>query len=402
MAAVRRALGIVVLGGTIGWCFYQASQISVLRRQNAALQNRQTSLEAQLDQLQHEREDLAQRFNDQSKRLSVRETELARLQAQQGSGMTNGSGPLDSVMQSWGQRVALLKQKLEQMPERKIPELQFVTEKDWADAAWNGDLSTEDGVREALSKVRQAAEDKFLNEMMKDAFKKYLAAHDNILPPDLFELKPYFDAPVTDDMLQRYKLLQTGRPDNSADLVTLQQFADPYYDSTHTMSMNGAYGGSYNRVGEMVGAAIAEYLQDHAGQIPSDPAQVAPYLASPLEPSTIQKYLAQAQADPPPPEVVTLMPALRAFGAANNGQQPDSPFQLVPYLTSPDQQSAFLKLEQLPPEAVTLIPALQSYLAAHNGQAPSSASDLAGYITTPDQQAALQKIGDLKGLTARH
>ena len=33
------------------------------------------------------------------------------------------------------------------------------------------------------------------------AVQKYLAANRGILPPDLFQLKPYFEMPVTDEML---------------------------------------------------------------------------------------------------------------------------------------------------------------------------------------------------------
>ena len=71
-------------------------------------------------------------------------------------------------------------------------------------------------MREALSKVRETAINKFLNEMMQSAFKKYLAVNGNVLPANLDQLEPYFDQPVTDEMLQRYQLLQSGTPDDSA------------------------------------------------------------------------------------------------------------------------------------------------------------------------------------------
>ncbi|MBI4662487.1 MAG: hypothetical protein HY735_27030 [Verrucomicrobia bacterium] len=40
---------------------------------------------------------------------------------------------------------------------------------------------------------------------MMPSVEKYLAAGGGILPPDLFQLKPYFESPVTDEMLQRYQ-----------------------------------------------------------------------------------------------------------------------------------------------------------------------------------------------------
>lgn len=60
-------------------------------------------------------------------------------------------------------QVTLLKLQLRELPDREIPELQFVTEKEWANAAWDADLETEDGIRGALSQVRDDAEETFLN-----------------------------------------------------------------------------------------------------------------------------------------------------------------------------------------------------------------------------------------------
>lgn len=191
----------------------------------------------------------------------------------------------------------MLKQYLEQNPGGNIPELKFVTEKDWADAVWNSDLATDDDKREALSKVREAAENVFLNEMMKAAFKKYLAANNNILPQVLTQLEPYFDVPVTDDMLQRYIFLQSGTPDPSADLVKLTAYADPDYDSNHGMSINGAWGGRFNAVSGDVQSAAEAFFKDNNGQMPSGPSQVTPYLKRAVDPVTIQKYLNQMAAN---------------------------------------------------------------------------------------------------------
>jgi hypothetical protein len=293
-------------------------------------------------------------------------------------------------------RIALLKQKLEQMPDRKIPELQFLTEKDWAAAAWDADLTTEDGVREALSKLRESAVNTFLNVMMKAAIKKYLAANGGLLPADLFQLKLYFQVPVTDEMLQRYKLLQTGKPDNSADLVRLIAHADEEYDSNHGMSIYGAWGGGFNRVGEAVQTAAREFAKDNNGQMPTDPYQIAAYLKRPIDPVTIQRNLKAIAADPPPPEVATLAPAFKAYAEATDGKPVINPLDLVPYLATPEQQAAFLKLEQLPAEAVVLLPAFRAYSGAHNGQSPKKHADLLPYLTTPEQQAALQQLEQMK------
>jgi hypothetical protein len=50
---------------------------------------------------------------------------------------------------------------------------------------------------------------------------------------------------------------------------------------------------------------------------------------------------------PPLPEVATLAPALKAYAAAHDGQMPKNPSDLLPYLTTPEQQAAFQKLDQM-------------------------------------------------------
>lgn len=349
MTTLQKAIITAIVTASLIAGIYQAYQAAILRRQNQSLQKQQAALVAQAEQWQRERDDMTNRLallTDELAQMKGRDAKLLKLRAEVTKLRADaGSALTEPSMQTWVKQVALLKQKLEQMPDKKIPELQFATEKDWANAVWGADLTTEDGMREALSKLRGEAENKFLNEMMKAAFKKYLAAQDGVLPADLYQLKPYFDVPVTDEMLQRYKLLQTGRPDNSADLVKLEVYADADYDSNHGMSINGAWGSGFNHVQLAVVTAAGEFAKDNYGQTPTDPVQVAPYLTKPSDPVTIQKYLAQVAADPPPPEVVTLMPALKAYGEAHNGQWPSNPSDLLPYLTTAEQQSAFQKLE---------------------------------------------------------
>jgi hypothetical protein len=38
---------------------------------------------------------------------------------------------------------------------------------------------------------------------------------------------------------------------------------------------------------------------------------------------------------------------LKAYQAANNGQEPKNSSDLLPYLTTPEQQAAYQKLEQM-------------------------------------------------------
>jgi hypothetical protein len=108
-----------------------------------------------------------------------------------------------------------------------------------ADAATrDADLDIDDGVRQAMSALRSTAKGNFLNAM-RDAIKKYAAAanggdlpgvpaefaqavnaNGNLIPSELAQLKPYFNVPVDDTILQRYQLLHPGRlHDNLSDIL---------------------------------------------------------------------------------------------------------------------------------------------------------------------------------------
>lgn len=340
--AITAAFALVAGAGIYGT--YQAAQ---LRRQLLLLQQQQASISGQIEQLQHERDDATNRLlslaaSNQQLKSNQNNSELLQLRGEIGR-LRQELKDLPTA------RAALLKKKLEEMPDKRIPELKFLTEKDWVNASWNADLDTEDGVRLALSKLRDESVDTFLN-LTRAALKKYLAANDDMLPPNLLPLKPYYDEEVSDDMLVRYAFMQTGKvsPNPSDSVIRKAVYADPDYDSNQEMSLSGAGGGSFNKIQSAIFDATMAYTIANNNQTPTDPSQIASYLKRQIDPAAMQKYFALVSADiaanPPPPETAVLSPALRAYTTANNGNLPKNPTDLIPYLTTPEQQAAFQKL----------------------------------------------------------
>jgi RNA polymerase sigma factor (sigma-70 family) len=303
MTKLKLGVSAIVVAGAATALVFQHQAQEKLRAENEALAQ-------QLAQLQTDNESLSNRLAaiGEAKTLTDEQfNELLKLRGEVGllHRQTNELGKLRNSAQEFAPaksamnntlaiKVALLKQKLEQMPDKKIPELLFATERDWANAARDADLDNEDGVRQALSKLREEAENTFLNDMTKAAIKEYLAANGGVLPSDLYQLKPYFDVPVTDEMLQRYELLQTGTPDRSAPLVKeIAPPVDDEYDSYHEISINGAGGSGVNEIASAVFAAANAFGKNNNGQRPSDPSQVVPYLKQSIDTAKIQKYLNQ-------------------------------------------------------------------------------------------------------------
>ena len=351
MTALQKTLVTATLAVAVGAGIYEARQAAQLREQNRTLQQQQAPLAEQIRKLGESLANATNRLtaliaeNSQFK-SNPNAKELLKLRGEVAVLQNAANDPAEKAVKKVAAKVKLLKQLLEQRPEKKIPELEFVTEKVWADVSWNADLDTEDGIRMALSNLRGEAENIFLNEMMKAAIKKYLAANNDLLPANLFELKPYFDAPVTDAMLGRYALLQTGKPDRTADLVKLAVYADEDYDSFHVITVNGASGGGFNRNQDAINDAAREYARLNNYQAPTNPDQIAPFLHKTIDAATIQKYLNQFVVDPPSSDEAVMAPVLSAYFNAHNGVRPNKASDLLPYITTPEQQAAFQRLEK--------------------------------------------------------
>jgi len=348
MTTFQKIAITAALATAVGTGAYEAHQAATLRVENQSLRQQQTPLAVQIQQMQRERDDATNQLagllaKDSGLKSNPDQAELLRLRGEVGQLRQRLQG-LPSV------RAELLKQKLEAMSDKKIPELKFLTEKDWINASWNADLNTDDGVRLALSKLRDESVDTFLN-LTRKALKKYLAANDDMLPADLLPLKPYYDEPVTDGMLQRYAFMQTGKisNDRSDSVMKKAVYADPDYDSNQEMSLSGGGGGSFNQVQNAINDAAREFASYHNYQAPTDPSQIAPYLHRTIDATIIQKYLDQFVVDPPSSEEAVMAPVLSAYSNAHAGSRPKSPADLLPYITTPEQQATYDKLVKKSP-----------------------------------------------------
>ena len=137
--------------------------------------------------------------------------------------------------------VSELHQKLNQMPEKLIPELKVLDEKKWTEDASRGKLDTEDGVRQVMGNLRRAAKIRFVSDLG-TALNDYLKASQGQLPSDLSELKPYFKKPVDDAALQRYALLHAGKVSDvtaTEPLVSEKAPVDDQYDTMFKISAEG-------------------------------------------------------------------------------------------------------------------------------------------------------------------
>ena len=311
---------LVVAGVATPLIIQRQTQVS-LREENQALRQQTEETALQLSQLSAENLRLSNLIsqaggsgssqNGSSNELLKLRAEVTRLRQEQRassrSGVAAGAGDdpsMEASLKTWASRVSQLKQRIEQMPDKKIPELQLVTDKDWFDAVKSvKQLETEEDYRQAFDGLRRNVKSEFVR-MLQEALRGYTKANDGILPTDLSQLKPFFDKPVDDAILRRYSMLQTGKvsdvPQGQYIVAETAPPVDDEYDTVYKVSINGINSSSVNRTEDALKQAGMEYAQAHGGLLPTDPSQLAPYLKQPIDPAVVQKTL-----DKVPPGVTT-------------------------------------------------------------------------------------------------
>ena len=317
-------LGIItalIVAGAATPLIIQHQARVALRDENHSLREQQELLAQQLTPLTAENQRLSNLLakvnasslvqDNHSNELLRLRGEVARLrQGLRDSAQTKaseagaGDDPaMEASLKTWATRVTQLKQRLEQMPDKKIPELQLVTDKDWFDAVKSvKKLETDDDYQQAFDDLRRNVKNEFAR-MLQQALRGYAKANADQLPSDLSQLKPYFDKPVDDAMLARYSLLQTGKVSDASGYLVAETAppVDDDYDTVHRISINGLDTSSVNRTEDAVKEAGIQYAQANNGLLPTEASQLAPYLKEPLDPAKIQKILNKV-----PPGVTTL------------------------------------------------------------------------------------------------
>jgi len=327
MTTMQKTLIAAAFAGAIGTGFYEALEVSQLRNRVESLQQQQKPLREQLDQMRQERDaasssltaanqdnetlrreaaDLPKLRNELA-RLREDARELARLRA-------SLSAPDEdpTSLKAWARRAAQLKQRLDQMPDKKIPELQLLTDQNWFDAVKDAkQLETEDDFRQALGKLRTNAKAEFALQFEK-ALLAYIGATGGVLPNDLSQLKPYFSTTIDDAIFGRYTLLQIGRlsdvPEHQYLVAETAPPVDDEYDTVQEMSLNGLDTHSVSRTEDAIKQAGLQFAQAHNGLLPTDASQLAPYLRQAIDPAKVQKLISEI-----PPGMATLE-QLRATG----------------------------------------------------------------------------------------
>ena len=261
MTTLKKAIIGATLAGAVGTGVYEARQASVSRSQVQILQRQQEPLAEQIAQLTREGDLAASKLaalkNDHARlqsdnaRLSRETAELQRLRSevmrlrsseeqlrQSEASAEVSEDPFTQSVLALTQRAGELNQHLQRMPDKKIPELQFLTESDWLSVAKDASFQSEPDVRQALTNLRYVAKGKF-GKYATRALDKFIAANNGQVPAHLSQLKPYFEVPVEDAILQRYQVLQTSDASSPRENWVLRETAPVDRDYEFPLHVKG-------------------------------------------------------------------------------------------------------------------------------------------------------------------
>ncbi len=315
MTTTQKVLLGTVLAAALGTGLYEAREAGQLRSDVAALREAQTPLNARLAELEAERSKLSKLSN----LVASLNAENDRLQAQAIDGLklhqkavqladrtqreVSGADPDVQEALRWKANKEKLHRLFAERPSQWIPELALLDDSAWLDMGRGADLSTEDGIRKAMSGLRRRAEAEFVHQIS-GAVREFAEAHNGSFPESVSQLTSHLQPPADSSWLNRYAV----RP--------AEEFP------------------SARLGGNSVIVPLTAIDEDHDQQWIVGPNGLS---FQPFKP------------DPVASAVNLLHPAVKAYAADHNGREPNSVAEITNmerYLKTPEQKAAYQTLKE--------------------------------------------------------
>ena len=302
------AAAALVLGGGI----YQAIDSAHLRNEAESIRESQASLARQVHSLETERDEVLKKLAVVTKdndRLRTNTSELARLRGELDRRATiakdlaqnrNASNdPFVARALEWKAKENRLRELIAQTAGQNIPELKLLDEMAWLNTAMDADMDSPDGKRKTMSSLRHNAENQFVIKLQ-GALQKYANDNNGQFPSDVMQLAPLLEPPADASMLQRYAIHPASDHPNvqvgSDFVVSQKELVDTDYDQRWVIGANG-FGSSSpardsnNESFKTLDPAVQAYKTDHGGVAPAKPEDLTPYLSTPEERTAYEKIL---------------------------------------------------------------------------------------------------------------
>jgi RNA polymerase sigma factor (sigma-70 family) len=303
---------------------YRSRQAAQWHHQAQTLQQQQTSMAAQIQQLQLERDDVSNRLasvavekSNNAELLKLR-AEVTRLRGEAEQLAALKARPVAKETKSLSKeaeiltdRVRLLKEWLKQRPQENIPEIPFLREDDWLRAAARPkQLVTDEDFRPVLSELRENAEGNFLTKMS-ESLHKFLEENNHQFPTDIAQLKPYSEQVLGADLLQRYQIVPAnlfpaaGSMIDPGDwlIVLKDAFKEPDSDSMYALSQNSVAAFENSATMNILAPAMRAMSEatppdPMSGRKSLDIHKLGPYLTTPEQKAAYEKLMGKNNSAP--------------------------------------------------------------------------------------------------------
>lgn len=298
MTTIQKSIVGAALVALVGAGFYGQRAIVRQERELQSLQEQAARLMAENRQLRQGRSDDARLLQVAASAIDAARTKVGAGAAGTGAG---GDSAMEKELKAVSARMTVLKERIAQSPDQRIPELRLLREQDWINAAAKHKLDSEDDLRDALRDLRESGKMSFA-DLAGKALWKFAQANDGQLPTDILQLAPYFDSPVEPEMLRRYGIVHAGRMrELSMDTSVIAEIAPLDANRDPTLYMSGPrtkidqgniniHNGSYSDISNTVLGAVAEFVKTKSAQPLTDPAQLEPYLSMPVDPVRLRGF----------------------------------------------------------------------------------------------------------------
>ncbi len=296
MTTIQKTLLVTTVAALLGAALYEHHL--VIRRDDQILE-----LQQQAERGRGENRRRQQENDELAGRLAAAQQEVAAGRTKSVAderGPANGDNVLDAELKVVSERVNFLKEKMAQETRQQIPELRLLKDQDWITTATKHKLDSEGDMRDAFQDLRNNAKVNF-SDLMSRALWKYAQANEGQLPTDIMQLAAFLEAPGDSELLARYGMVRTGRMrEVPSDAVVIAEVASVEGKQDSTLYMSGPrrqmnegnlsiHSGSYSDMSGTVLRAMADFIKTRDEPL-TDPAQLQPYLAAPIDPARLQGF----------------------------------------------------------------------------------------------------------------
>jgi RNA polymerase sigma factor (sigma-70 family) len=308
MTTTQKALVGSALFLTVCTGIYEAVRVSNLKQQLRVLSGQHAPLTHELHRLREDHQRAVRNLaalQHENDRLRSNTAELPKLrgeltQLRAAAQNRDTASPAESEsaeaeLKSWLARVSELKERLQTMPDHRVPEFELLTDQDWLDAA-KREIRNDIDLRRAFSKLRNTAQGKFAVSAH-SALKDYMEAHDGAFPNELADLQPYLKSPVSQSILDNWQIIPASELRNlgmgGEKVITQKRAVDEVFDTRIGL---GPYGhGSTDFLSSTAGATFGElhaaYQAVYPGRTPKDPSELIPFAKTRTQQEVLQKFL---------------------------------------------------------------------------------------------------------------